>query len=489
MAVTQYIGSRYVPLLADPVEWSSTKEYEPLTIVTHEGNSYTSRQFVPKGMAITNESYWALTGNYNGQVEQYRRETAAMTGRMNALDANITGRMNALDTEVTNRLNATDGDVTNIENVLPISAFSANETVFDYVNKNAGNFKNANIICVTDSWGSEGAYNVTTCWMHMVCDWLGANYIDLHQGSTGFIYANNFLTRLTNWHNTHANMVDSIKYIFVCGSINDWESTHQQINLAINSFVNYAVSNFPNATVVLFMQPVPPQPYKISGAGGAANYNPWSRVIYGNDYYMGTHQTSQRCIYVMETAYALTKANGIPDTCMNADNIHPKQYGHNLIARAAYEALMGQHSTVTIPVNYLGIYYGPQNRSSLTQLNPTRKYGNMTISGNIATIEYGFVCDFSNVFDQYIWIDMPNFIPLTQLPVMISNIGTLHIQDTQGNAYLSSMISMGSSSFFSLPMNQENNSWVRSDRGMRNIGAGYAVLSGSFPLSTCALSY
>lgn len=76
MPTTQYIGSRYVPLLADPVEWSSTKEYEPLTIVTYEGNSYTSRQFVPKGIDIDNEAYWALTGNYNAQIEQYRRETA-----------------------------------------------------------------------------------------------------------------------------------------------------------------------------------------------------------------------------------------------------------------------------------------------------------------------------------------------------------------------------------------------------------------------------
>lgn len=75
MATTQYIGARYVPILADPVEWSSTKTYEPLTIVTHEGNSYTSRQFVPVGIDIDNGKFWALTGNYNAQVEQYRRET------------------------------------------------------------------------------------------------------------------------------------------------------------------------------------------------------------------------------------------------------------------------------------------------------------------------------------------------------------------------------------------------------------------------------
>ena len=83
MATTQYIGSRYVPIFADPVEWSSTKTYEPLTIVTHEGNSYTSRQFVPVGIDITNENYWVITGNYNAQVEQYRRETQQAVAQIN----------------------------------------------------------------------------------------------------------------------------------------------------------------------------------------------------------------------------------------------------------------------------------------------------------------------------------------------------------------------------------------------------------------------
>lgn len=74
MAFTsQYIGSRYVPLFADPTEWNNTRTYEPLTIVLHEGNSYTSRQFVPMGVELTNTDYWLETGNYNAQLEQYRR--------------------------------------------------------------------------------------------------------------------------------------------------------------------------------------------------------------------------------------------------------------------------------------------------------------------------------------------------------------------------------------------------------------------------------
>lgn len=77
MATKQYIGARYVPLFADPIDWDKTKTYEPLTIVYHQGNSYTSRQSVPAGVNITDTTYWALTGNYNAQIEQYRKETAS----------------------------------------------------------------------------------------------------------------------------------------------------------------------------------------------------------------------------------------------------------------------------------------------------------------------------------------------------------------------------------------------------------------------------
>lgn len=84
MSVSQYIGARYVPLFAKPAEWNAERTYEPLTIVLHEGNSYTSKQFVPRGVDIDNDGFWALTGNYNSQVEQYRQEVETFDGRITA---------------------------------------------------------------------------------------------------------------------------------------------------------------------------------------------------------------------------------------------------------------------------------------------------------------------------------------------------------------------------------------------------------------------
>lgn len=72
----QYIGARYVPKFADPIEWDNLRSYEAMEIVTYLGTSYTSKKPVPTGVELNNSEYWVVTGNYNAQVEKYREETA-----------------------------------------------------------------------------------------------------------------------------------------------------------------------------------------------------------------------------------------------------------------------------------------------------------------------------------------------------------------------------------------------------------------------------
>lgn len=90
----EYTGMRYVPVFADPPEWSSANSYEPLEIVIHKGNSYTSKTFVPVGIDISDPQYWALTGNYNAQVEQYRQDVLAFDGRITKNANDITKNAN-----------------------------------------------------------------------------------------------------------------------------------------------------------------------------------------------------------------------------------------------------------------------------------------------------------------------------------------------------------------------------------------------------------
>lgn len=101
MTVREYIGARYVPLFMG--EWDINADYEPLSVVQHQGASYTSRESVPHGVDITNTHYWALTGNYNAQVEAYRQEVRTFDSRITANADAITANTETI-TEVSEDL-------------------------------------------------------------------------------------------------------------------------------------------------------------------------------------------------------------------------------------------------------------------------------------------------------------------------------------------------------------------------------------------------
>lgn len=77
----QYIGARYVPYFYENPngtnEWLEGVSYEPLTVVSYGGNSFTSKKLVPSniGSPNLNSEYWVNTGNYNQQIANVQ-ETA-----------------------------------------------------------------------------------------------------------------------------------------------------------------------------------------------------------------------------------------------------------------------------------------------------------------------------------------------------------------------------------------------------------------------------
>ena len=124
MANNRYIGARYVPIFAGA--WDNTQEYEPLTIVSYQGDSYTSRGYVPTGIAITNTQYWAKTGDFNQQV-------ANLQSRVQELENDtykksdyliVTGAIEdvAVNTRGTTRIPDTDLGVTDITKYVVLSA-------------------------------------------------------------------------------------------------------------------------------------------------------------------------------------------------------------------------------------------------------------------------------------------------------------------------------------------------------------------------------
>lgn len=100
MSVREYIGARYVPIFVGT--WDNTQSYEPLSIVQYQGNSYTSRQYVPAGVAIANDAYWAETGNFNAQIEAYRQEVMQYDERISENTVNLealTGTVSELEAD------------------------------------------------------------------------------------------------------------------------------------------------------------------------------------------------------------------------------------------------------------------------------------------------------------------------------------------------------------------------------------------------------
>lgn len=191
-----YVGARYVPVFDG--EWNSTKKYEPLVVVMYQGNSYTSRTWVPAGVLPTNDAYWALSGNYNAQIQEY----------LETLQKYI---------DIVSKMS--------INNVIIIGDSYANGT--------------------TDT---SGIY--TTSFALLLKKYLpNVTFYQSSKGGTGFsTEPDDFLSLLTNIQ-TSIPDPDSINMILVCGGCNDIYSTVSNIEKGISNFVNYANNTYKNARI------------------------------------------------------------------------------------------------------------------------------------------------------------------------------------------------------------------------------------------------
>lgn len=234
--VRQYVGARYVPLFADPLEWSDTIGYEPLTVVLHEGNSYTSRQSVPVGIDIGNATYWAETGNYNAQVEAYRREVLAYDGR-------ITTNANAIAAETQARINGDN------ELALRIDSLS-NQTPVQGENGRNAVFIGDSFMAPTATYPQKLAYFTA-----QLMGWTMYNYA---YGGSGWVdeagASMNFYHQIQKAAQQIAIPVADVDYIVIGGGFNDWNDptplTYNQLYSAAVQTVKEARAQFPNAQII-----------------------------------------------------------------------------------------------------------------------------------------------------------------------------------------------------------------------------------------------
>lgn len=115
----QYVGARYVPKIMG--EWNKALQYEALSVVTYMGNSFTSKVPVPANVEINNTDYWVNTGNYNAQVEEYRKEALATKELANNTNSDLqTFKKNQTNTntEFNKKIDLTTSALNELKNVV-----------------------------------------------------------------------------------------------------------------------------------------------------------------------------------------------------------------------------------------------------------------------------------------------------------------------------------------------------------------------------------
>lgn len=225
----QYIGSRYVPVFGrkgeDSIEWDNTGTYEPLTIVLYRGNSYTSRQFVPVGVEITNQKYWANTGNYNAQIEQYRQEVMAF-------DARITKNTNDI---------------------------AAVKTVTDNLESHVG----TEFIVIGDSWSDTDPSTTTYIkWPVTFQKYTRMNIHNYARNGASVVgsapdpgQSGNFLGQVSKAINDTSFDHSKVELIVIMGGVNDYRSgrTFSDVADAWSGHIASLTAAFPKARIVSFL--------------------------------------------------------------------------------------------------------------------------------------------------------------------------------------------------------------------------------------------
>lgn len=213
MPTRQYIGARYVPKFYENGAWTANTAYEALTIVTRNGNSYTSKKPVPAniGAPENNPEYWVSTGVYNAQVQ-----------------------------ELSDRIDVNTADIENLENTKAL---------------------NRKFILIGDSY-AVGVYDggIVNGWTHYFKDKLGltegVNCFTSAIGGSGFNDPDDTFLGLLQALNSTIDDKDSITDIVVAGGHNDTatinaaaDAQYNALIAAITAFYNYARQNYKNARV------------------------------------------------------------------------------------------------------------------------------------------------------------------------------------------------------------------------------------------------
>lgn len=374
----RYIGARYVPKFADPIEWSDQRTYEPLTIVTVNGASYTSKQSVPVGVPITDSNYWVITGNYNAQVESYRQIVETFDTRIttNHTDiVNVEQKNAAQDSDIASladTITLNQGNIRDLGIRLDLAETDMQQNARDITQlrtdvetlQNAPSPRKSHIAFIGDSF-SDGSGEVA----QKLADNLGYQLINKAAAGAGFT------TGSYRFGEQLADLIidenfEDVEAIFVYGGVNDWNDAHSTVNAMQTAF-----SNFKSLWTTVPREKRPRLIFAFGNVGVTTQAK-----------YDGFLQWVKDCTRLLRSSVGMIGVvDGVyqwlmgfnPSSVFNSDNLHPNDTGCRIIASYLASCFEG---------TYNGVYRQFEGSSSFG-INATLTFTNGVIGVSVKKID------------------------------------------------------------------------------------------------------
>lgn len=361
--VRQYVGARYVPVFANPLEWSDTREYEPLTIVTHQGNSFTSMQSVPTGIEITNTAYWALTGNFNAQVEAYRAEVKAFSAKVETYREEVR--------DFGDRINANAAAIaTNAAAIAANAAAIAQENTDRTTNVMLafGDSYGVDTISEGPVWCEITANKLQATELHNYCV-IGATF-NTTKEKNFFVQVDKAISEIKN--------PEYVKYVGIVGGTNDGSNS---ITDAIVSLVAKINSAFPNAVIGIGLN---------ASKQDIISYGAKQKRIAA----LNLNGNFATPVFIDSVVYTQ-----LADGCMLEDNIHPTAKGSNRIGTLMTCVLKGAIGSVVATNEAVNTQIISSN---LRTLIPTMIGRRIQYTGSINNTDSSTMIDLTTIYPDTI---------------------------------------------------------------------------------------
>lgn len=323
---------------ADAIRQAQNALDQYQNIVDHVNNAITTANSAIDRLEALGVTDPEAATELKNTIQQTATDLAALTGRVTTVEGNIT-ELRTKDTEIENNLTSTTSmaqtnkaDIANINanlNALHANTVSDAENLYNTVQK----LDNSNhLVIVGDSFSTNAREDVWWANLPKNCKHLKVHNYAV--GGTGFIQDSG-----TNPGNTFTRQIDKamadetfpndrVSHVIIYGGYNDWTygKTAEDEKSAVRDAYTNAVSNFPNANVILCFG-------NIGMADGVEKYNTWKDWVKGVQGYLYTNGVP----FVQSDLWLV----GYTPAIFEGDGLHPNKIGEGIICSHMAALIMG----------------------------------------------------------------------------------------------------------------------------------------------------